>query len=510
MDRQATSSVAVTQSDLGPDLDPIGWPAQRLLPRQRQDLAVRALAGAETVAELARQQDVSRKFLYQQIHTAEAALDQAFTPPAPGDDVLFHLPVTKHWIEQLVLGLVLTCHSSYRGVVALLDDLFDYPLALGTVHNIVHGAVAQARWINRQYDLSTIAVGAHDEIFQAEEPVLVGVDTDSTFCYLLSLEEHHDAETWGIRLLELADRGFAPAAIVADAGAALRAGQELALPAVPCRGDVFHALRDVTDLARFLERRAYAAIDACDQLQRKAAHHKRQGRDLRGLGQRPNRARAACEAAIGLYDDVALLLEWLRHDILAVAGPGAAERRELYDFVVAELKARLPLCPHRIRPLWRALENQRDDLLAFARVLDDELERLGQELQLAPGLPRRVLLMLSRDDRDRARWAEERSLRQILRDRFFAVCEGVAALARRTVRASSLVENLNSRLRGYFFLRRQLGADYLSLLQFFLNHRRLERSDCPERVGRSPAELLTGMPHPHWLSLLGYRRFVRG
>jgi len=38
-------------------------------------------------------------------------------------------------------------------------------------------------------------------------------------------------------------------------------------------------------------------------------------------------------------------------------------------------------------------------------------------------------------------------------------------------RASSLVENLNSRLRNYFFLRRQLGASYLHLLQFFLNHR---------------------------------------
>jgi hypothetical protein len=510
MDCQATSFLDVTQSDLGPNAGPIPWPAQRLLPPQRQALAVQALAGAETVSELARQHQVSRKFLYQQIHTAEQALGQAFAPPDPADDVLFSLPVTKHWIEQLVLGLVLTCHSSYRGVAALLDDLFDYPLALGTVHNIVQGAVAQARWFNRQYDFATIAVGAHDEIFQADAPVLVGVDTASTFCYLLSLEEHCDADTWGIRLLELADRGFAPAAIVADAGSALRAGQELALPTVPCRGDVFHLLRDLKELARYLERRAYTAIDACDQLRREAARHQRRGHDLRTLGQRPNRARAECDAAIGLYDDVALLLDWLGHDILAVAGPSAAERLVLYDLVVAELKARVPLCPHRIRPIWRALENQRDDLLAFARALDDELERLGQELQLAPGLLRCVLLMLSRDERDRTRWAQERSLREILHGRFFAVCEAVVALARRTVRASSLVENLNSRLRGYFFLRRQLGAEYLSLLQFFLNHRRLERSDCPQRVGRSPAELLTGVPHPHWLSLLGYRRFARG
>jgi len=35
-----------------------------------------------------------------------------------------------------------------------------------------------------------------------------------------------------------------------------------------------------------------------------------------------------------------------------------------------------------------------------------------------------------------------------------------------TPRASSLVENLNSRLRNYFFLRRQLGSQYLDLLRF--------------------------------------------
>jgi hypothetical protein len=32
----------------------------------------------------------------------------------------------------------------------------------------------------------------------------VGVDTASTFCYLLSQEDHRDADTWGVRLLELA------------------------------------------------------------------------------------------------------------------------------------------------------------------------------------------------------------------------------------------------------------------------------------------------------------------
>jgi hypothetical protein len=124
-------------------------------------------------------------------------------------------------------------------------------------------------------------------------------------------------------------------------------------------------------------------------------------------------------------------------------------------------------------------------------------------------LLRRVLMVLSRNDRDPRRWTEEQPLRFALRGRFFEVCEAIAGLMNKAVRASSLVENLNSRLRSYFFLRRRLGADYLSLLQFFLNHRPLQRSDCPERVGRSPAEVLTGQAHLHWLSLLGYTRFTR-
>ena len=35
------------------------------------------------------------------------------------------------------------------------------------------------------------------------------------------------------------------------------------------------------------------------------------------------------------------------------------------------------------------------------------------------------------------------------------------------------------------------------------------RSECPERVGKSPTELLIGEHHPHWLELLGFDRFRR-
>jgi transposase-like protein len=514
MDAQATFSCSFTQSDLGPVLEVPSlpqWSAQRLLPPERQDLAIQVLAGAGTVSELAREHEVSRKFLYQQVHTAEQALSQAFAPPpTPADKVLYHLPVTKAWLRQLVLSLGLICHSSSRGAVELLRDLFDYPISLGTVHNIMHSPVPDARRINQQHDLSAIRIGLLDEIFQADNPVLVGVDAQSTFCFLLSPEQHRDADTWGVRLMELVDQGFAPEATVADFGSGLRAGHQQALPQVPCRGDVFHALYNLGPLARYLENRAYEAMDVRAKLERKqaTAEHRR-GRKDQSLANKLSYARSAETKAIALADEVALLARWLRHDILSVAGPEYAIRRDLFDFVVAELRARESACPHRIRPVRTLLENQRDNLLAFTVELDRDLTTLAQEWQISVATAREVLQVQFLPTWDPKRWRREAALRETLRGRYHGICADVQELSDRVVRASSLVENLNSRLRTYFFLRRQLGTDYLTLLQFFLNHRRYLRSEDPSRVGKSPAELLTGEPHAHWLELLGYTRFTR-
>ena len=139
--------------------------------------------------------------------------------------------------------------------------------------------MTQARCLNEQQELTNVRIGAHDEIFQVGQPVLVGVDTDSTYCYLLSQEEQRDGATWGVRLLELQDQGFRPDAVVSDRGSGWRAGHELALPAVPQRGDVFHVLYAVKPLVLTLDNRAYEALATCGQLERQlATKQRRQGR----------------------------------------------------------------------------------------------------------------------------------------------------------------------------------------------------------------------------------------
>jgi hypothetical protein len=482
--------------------------AQELNAEQRQRLALQVLAGREPVMELAQRHGVSRKFAYQQATKGAQALAQAFAPSAQDAEVLFYLPVTKAWLRQVVLGLVLLCHSSFRGVIAFFRDLLDCPLSLGSVHHIVHQAVSIARQINADQDLSRVRASSHDELFQAGQPVLAGIDLDSTYCYLLAPEAHRDAETWGIHLLDLTEQGLHPDYTVADGGRGLRAGQALAWPGVPCHGDVFHGLRELTRLSATLEQRAYAAIaqrDALEQRMQKAKQH-RQGRCL---SQRLARARIQEASALRLADEVHTLTHWMQHDILALAGPDAPTRQVLYDFVMERLQALEALDAPRLRPVRQRLVNQRDTLLAFATRLDQALNRIAQRFAVPVFRLRQVLALQEQAPTTPAYWSQRAALQHLLHGQLYAIDQALLQLRHRLHRASSLVENLNSRLRNYFFLRRQIGPQYLELLRFFLNHSPFPRSQHPERVGKTPAALLSAQVHPHWLELLGFTRFQR-
>ena len=481
--------------------------ATGLGPTERKRLSLQVLTRTGPVTRLAQDYQVSRKFLYQQATKASDALDEAFMPPADDEKVVFYLPVTKNWLRQFVLALILICHSSFRGILEMLEAVFDYRnLSLGTIHNIVSEAVQKAQQVNNTQDLYGIRVGAHDEIFQASKPVLVGMDARTTYCYLLAVEDQRDETTWGVHLLDLADQGLHPDYTIADGGRGLRAGQAAVWEDVPCHGDVFHAERDLGKLAFFLENRAVGCTTMLQKLERKMQRAKNKGKG-RSLSKKLAQARKAQAEAVGLAEDIRILADWMQNDILSAAGPDLQSRRELYDFVVEELRIRESLHSHRITPVRSMLENHRDNLLAFVGVLDERFAEIAARFNVPLFLVHAICELQNLDKNLPRYWQQETQLRKKLRDKFDRIKTAVRETLAETPRASSIVENLNSRLRNYFFLRRHIGDEYLHLLRFFLNHRRFQRSERPERAGKSPAELLNGQPYPHWLELLGFRRF---
>jgi hypothetical protein len=476
--------------------------AAALLPESdRKDLAVQALAGSATISDLATRHGVSRKFVYHQTDKARTALDDAFLSAAPEDAVLFQLTVTKTWLRQVIVGLTLICRGSYRGVVEFLRDLLGVSISVGTVHHVLQEATRQAVVVNREQNLSGIRVGLHDEIFQGAMPVLAGVDAASTYCYLLAVADHRDADTWGVHLLDATEQGLKPDYTIADAAQGLRAGQKAAWDDTPCHGDVFHIQRQCEALANTLSRLAKGATSRRKKLEARIDRVGRRGPDDE-LADRLEFARQAEVQADCLARDIQLLTQWLGHDVLALAGPSLVTRQMLFDFVVAELHRREPADERRIRPVRVALANQRDDLLAFAGVLDEKLAAIAQGHNISALLVREACMLHRLPSTSTAYWQGWNRLRAKLGGKFHTALDAVSQALAQTPRSSSLVENLNSRLRTYFTLRRHLGGSYLDLLQFFLNHRCFMRSRCAERNGKSPRELMTGQSHPHWLTLL--------
>jgi hypothetical protein len=92
----------------------------------------------------------------------------------------------------------------------------------------------------------------------------------------------------------------------------------------------------------------------------------------------------------------------LRGDVLALAGPDLATRQALFDFIADELERLEPEDARRIRPVRVALRNQRDDLLAFAGVLDNKLAGIARTLKISLSHVREACMLHRRLRRGKA------------------------------------------------------------------------------------------------------------
>lgn len=475
---------------------------------QRKEIALDAISKQRPISHIAAKQKVSRKFVYSQQGKALAAINDVFINEGQDDKVLFYLPVTKYWLCQLILMLVLYCRGSFRGVSKVVADAFDYQVSVGTIANIVQEAKNKALEINSKQDLSNVELGAQDEIFHHNKPVLTGVDIRSLYCYLLAQEQHRDGETWAIHLWGLQQQGFDPERIIADDGNGLRAGMETALPHIPCDGDNFHIIKTLTEVRRFFR----------NQLKTSTSHLKKMENKMNQAKQLGNPHKHARKLGIARKHELKMrhisksidtLVSWMARDVLNKAGPNPDVRHELYDFIVKEFEKLEQLHPHRIHALRIALQNQKELLLAFADVLNRKFKLIAERFYCS------LETIWQMCELQRCKYAgNSYAIRSIplvleLEDKFDPIEDAVLQALDSTERTSSMVENLNSRLSPYFFLRREIGFNYLELLRFFLNHTPFLRSANPNRVGRTPTEILTGRLHSHWLEMLGYKLFKR-
>ena len=474
----------------------------------KKSLAIKSVTGEQTISAIANDYQVSRKFVSNQKQKMLAAVSEAFSEKEDDDKVLYQIPVTKNWLKQCIISFALDCRSSVRGIIKSMSNLFDFKCSIGKVCNIIQSVIPTAIEINENQDLSPIKLCAQDEMFQHNQPVLAGVDIPSLYCYLLSLNEQRDGDTWAIHLLDLQNQGFNPERVFADDGSGLRAGHQYVFPNVPCDADHFHISKDLMDLRRYFRNRLKSSISYRILMESKMSKLEDTARTVK---QEKKVAQAKKEETKFCYlsGTIDILISWIEHDVFNMAGYNPAIRRELFDFIVVEFKTLEKIHKHRIRAIRVKLKNQRDLLLAFADVLNNKFWHIAKQ----SSLPLETIWAMCELQRCK-QGGDNYAIRSLplqfqLGEKYDAIEDAVIAAMNTTEKTSSMVENLNSRISPYFFLRKEIGNDYLHLLQFYLNHTPFLRSKDPNRRKKSPTEILTNKAHHHWLELLGFERFKR-
>ena len=177
----------------------------------RHYLGLASIKAKQTITELSKDFNVSRKFIHKIKNKLLDMLSQAFEQgDALNKELLFNVPVTKSWIEQLILSIKMHCKGSRREVQSVIKDMLDYNISVGRIQNVITAAEQKAKIANTDEDLSNVRLGTNDELFQHNKPILSGVDINSLYCYLLSMENDRDGDTWAIHLMDLQEKGYNP------------------------------------------------------------------------------------------------------------------------------------------------------------------------------------------------------------------------------------------------------------------------------------------------------------
>ena len=475
--------------------------AQRISEQTKLNIALQAIRRQQTVTEISRDFNCSRTTVYKQQDKALTAANKAFE--AGDEEVLFYIPVTKSFIEQAIVSLRLICESSYRNIQFYLKTMYNHPVSLGTVFNILDNATEKALPINQSYDLSHIKDSASDELFHWGSPILATVDIPSRFCALLATEDCRDYETWGVHLLDLIEQGYSPETTIIDSAKGLIKGFEEVLTKTTIRHDHFHIIKDLKDCSRFLSNEEASAVTAALKLYNRADNCRSEGKK-QTLNDDWNTALRELNRLEATRRRFQLLSHWLQYDVLQLAGLPPESRAELYDFIVFEMEVLALKHPHRIDTIVTSLNSQRSALLDVSNALNKQFEELANQYKVSIETIWTICYS-ARYDIDSVKGHEAScKLESLLGLQYEEIEDKVLSILETTHRCSSMIENFNSRLRPYLDERKFMSQKSLNLIQFYLNHKPFMRSKHSRLVNKTPAEALTGKPHKPWLEMLGF------
>ena len=207
----------------------------------------------------------------------------------------------------------------------------------------------------------TLVFYLSDAIFAIHVPILVTIDARSTTILTLELASDRSAETWRAHCEALEEHHFFSLGMASDRGLGLVAGYQAACDMAWWVAEYFHAFRDLCELLHQLERKAYAAIGQEDDAAHKFARAKSES-NLHKRLQQYDTAHDACEQAIALDDQRAMLLHLLREAVHFCSPQGRLRTVEnvrselslLFDMIAQRDCAAIP---HTLKPIHKPIDD---------------------------------------------------------------------------------------------------------------------------------------------------------
>jgi hypothetical protein len=350
---------------------------------------------------------------------------------------------------------------SLNQVLALLAVLLGKRACPGrsTLHRWIKHAGVTAGRVLKALDArckALVLVGCLDEIFFHGRPVLVGVEPASMAWFLGQKANDHSGATWAKALRDWPALSY----VTADAGSGLQVGiatvqqerQENGQPPLEKGLDVFHTTYEAGRVLRRSWNRVEHLWEQAEIASRRVEQSQRQGQDARGAAVAARHAWKKAEAAFAQYERSEA--GWkMAHGALSVFRPDG----QLNDRAWAEQQVALAL-PLLSSCEWAKVRNflQAKETLTFLDRLHRQLREAVPEDRLRAEL---VRLWWLRRQRPRANTPGAvvgaghvaHLVQQVICHKMDAnwrkSYEAVARVLRRTVRASSAVECMNSVLR---------------------------------------------------------------
>ena len=457
---------------------------------------------------------ITRPTVYEAKATAEEVLGRYF-----GSEITdaTHVFVDDAQIKRAIVALRTMSPNAIRPIEDLLPIL--YPLihtpSYGVIHQILKVAEKNAAVFNEKADLSQIHVGALDEMFSQGDPVLAGVDLETGYLFLLSLEASRSGSDWEKTLVQGKSQDLALEIVIKDAARGIADGVNRVFPDAEQRDDCFHAHYAMNKRRLILERRAYGAISQELEIQNNLEKALLGGRDsLEKLEAHLQASRQRCLRAMKVHDlfeqamrEVQEVMEFV--DLQTGQIRTATEMRYAIEAAAGRMQA---MSDEKSMKVGNYIFNRAPGLALYMNEIAKQFDMLAEWYGAEVVQTAAVIWRLVDDIRKgRRQWSQSQDKKHLIgayhhflqlagkeADAIFAIVDTILA---KRFRASSAIEGFNAALRPHLYVHKGVSQGFLDLFQAYFN---LRKRRWGPRKGTSAHECLTGKKVDDWLSLLGF------